>query len=729
MKKTVLITGYLVLVVGILATGTIFEKLHGNAYAVAHIYHSWWFISLMALAALLGLWGIFRQHLWRKPAVCGIHSSAVLIIVGGLLTIFTSQSGRIEFDRNQSACSLQLPFNVELLKFEVINYPGTQAPQDYLATIRFHDDNNNVSNASVSMNHIARHRGYRFYLSGYTTDGMVSLKITHDPWGIGITYTGYSLLLLSFIMFFFEPNSRFRTILKSDLIRHSSSLLVFLLFAISVHASPNNDKPHVLPRETAASMGKIYVLYGDRICPFQTMARDFVTKIYGSPTYHGLSAEQVLSGWIFDFAYWSQQPMFKIKGASVRNVLGINTRYARFSDYLDTYNNNKLRNIIDSLPFDDACLSKFLAADEKYNLIAMLYSGQLLKIFPITDSTGILHWYSQADNLPLEVDNDEYMFVKQSLGYCQELYYLHKYDDLDTVFTKLLRYQDKKLDSAAPQKWRIYAERLYNHIAIPKALIFSILSIGLVLSGYVVYLIGRNRRLNRGVKIVTITLMAIQTTHLLALFILRWVAAGFIPLSNGYETMMFLALCISALGLSLSRRYTIALPFGILITGLTLLVAMMSGSSPVITHIMPVLASPLLCIHVAVIMLSYALLAVIAFNGVAALAIGRTNRDAVERLQAVSQLLLYPAVFMLAIGIFVGAVWANVSWGSYWSWDPKEVWALITLIVYSVLLHGRLLSLDKRPFAFHLYAVAAFFSVLFTYFGVNYLLGGLHGYA
>ena len=167
-------------------------------------------------------------------------------------------------------------------------------------------------------------------------------------------------------------------------------------------------------------------------------------------------------------------------------------------------------------------------------------------------------------------------------------------------------------------------------------------------------------------------------------------------------------------------------------TGLALLVAMMGGSNPALTQLMPVLNSPLLSIHVAVIMLAYSLMAFVMLNGIAALVIGQGSEQQLQQqatLMHISQLLLYPAVFLLAAGIFVGAVWANVSWGTYWSWDPKEVWALITLLVYALPLHTRSFSWLRQPRAFHIYVVVAFLSVLITYFGVNLLLGGMHSYA
>lgn len=208
-------------------------------------------------------------------------------------------------------------------------------------------------------------------------------------------------------------------------------------------------------------------------------------------------------------------------------------------------------------------------------------------------------------------------------------------------------------------------------------------------------------------------------------YLLRWYIGGRIPLSNGYETMQFLALCIMAFALLMSRRYRQALGFGFLLSGFTLLVSYLGEMNPQITPLMPVLVSPWLSLHVSVIMMSYALFAFILLNGVWALCVPREA----ERLMTYSRLMLYPAVFLLTAGIFIGAVWANVSWGRYWGWDPKEVWALITMLIYALPLHATSLPWFRKPRFFHIYTIAAFLSVLITYFGVNFFLGGMHSYA
>ena len=190
-----------------------------------------------------------------------------------------------------------------------------------------------------------------------------------------------------------------------------------------------------------------------------------------------------------------------------------------------------------------------------------------------------------------------------------------------------------------------------------------------------------------------------------------------------------MAACVLTMALVAHRRFEMALSFGFMLCGLALLVAMMGESNPPVTPLMPVLSSPLLSIHVAVIMVAYSLFGFVMFNGIAAVVLycsGRGHAAQIVRLQVLGRLMLYPAVFLLAVGIFTGAVWANVSWGRYWGWDPKETWALITLMVYAAALHTTSLPALRRPMVFHWFSIIAFLSVVITYLGANFIMTGLH---
>jgi ABC-type transport system involved in cytochrome c biogenesis permease subunit len=368
------------------------------------------------------------------------------------------------------------------------------------------------------------------------------------------------------------------------------------------------------------------------------------------------------------------------------------------------------------------------AADEKYNLIKMVTGSELLKLYPLTDSTGKLSWYSQNDPLPLDVNDDEYIFIRKQLSYCQELVVTGDFTTLDQVFEKTAEYQRKQAAAVLPSPTRIRAERIYNALTTGRWLALLSITLGLLSFAIALYSsprdksTGASRHSIVGSKVSTL-IVALLTLFLLVIMLLRWIAGGHAPMAGGFDSMHLMAIAIGIVALCTARRYHIAPSIALMAMGFCLMVAMMSGSNPPITHLMPVLSSPLLTLHVMVIMIAYALFIFAMLGSVAAL-LRPTLRSSMER---TNLLLLYPAVALLAVGIIIGAVWANISWGNYWSWDPKEVWALITLLLYLYPLH---LSAQRghSTLHFHIWCIAAFFSVVVTYFGVNLLLGGMHAY-
>ncbi len=297
---------------------------------------------------------------------------------------------------------------------------------------------------------------------------------------------------------------------------------------------------------------------------------------------------------------------------------------------------------------------------------------------------------------------------------------------LETV-GKIRRYQQKVAGEVLPSDRHFASEMFYNKADYTRPLAMAFATLGIVLFLFFVVRLGRGLQVPSWLVYVCDVLIVLAFVYLLLLFGLRWYVSGHLPLANGYETMQFMALSLLLLTLVMQRRFLLVLPFGFLLGGLTLLVSMMGQSNPQITHLMPVLQSPLLSLHVCVIMISYSLLAFTFLTGLAALL---SRQEAfVQQLADVSRMLLYPALFCMTAGIFIGAIWANVSWGRYWGWDPKEVWALITLLVYAFAFHSESLPIFRRPRFFHIFMVLAFLTVLMTYFGVNFVLGGMHSYA
>ena len=683
-----ILSALMAVLIVVMAAGTIVEKDHGSEYALSHVYGAWWFVALWGLAAAGMLFMIFQKQSWKRPVVCLLHISALLILLGALLTMLTGQHGEMtlhpgeannvfKIETNDESREVTLPFHLMLDRFEVVKYPGSRTPMDFVSHLQILDEGN-ATEATISMNNILKYRNYRFYQSDYDEEGNSVLAVAHDPWGIGVTYAGYLLLLVSLVAMFIVPNGRFRQLLKKTSAK-AAVILVLLTTGCCIPALSANA-PRTLPKESADKLGQLYVQYKGRVCPLQTLAKDFTTTLYGSARYHGLTSEQVLSGWMFYFDDWKDEPI----------------------------------------------------SDKKYNLVLMLYNGELLKLYPHADSLGEVTWYSQNDVLPLDVSDGEYLFIRKQQSLCKEYVVAGDFKSLDELLEKTKVYQEKYSQGLTQPKAQYRAERIYNRLTTGRWLAFVNIVLGLVFFAVSLICIGKGRRLYRPLRWFAIVWMALLGAFLALLFILRWVAGGHVPMAGSFDSMNLLALSICILSLILSRRHEMALPAGLLMTGFVLLVQMMGGSNPPVAYLMPVLASPLLSLHVTVIMMAYALLFFIMLNGITALFVRFSKSgipDYTGRLRDISMLLLYPAVALLTIGIFIGAVWANVSWGTYWSWDPKEVWALITLLVYLIPLHSAFFTDENRPMRFHLYAIVAFLSVLMTYFGVNFLLGGMHSYA
>ena len=728
----------------ILTIATILEKIYGTDFVNEYIYSSVPFVILWGVTAITSLLYIIKSKLHRQPVIFLLHLSLLFILAGAFTTWIYGEQGTMRVRQGEQQTSFtdskgishQLPFSITLNQFEIIYYKGTLAPMDFISHISVADkDCHRQIQGKVSMNHIFSYQHYRFYQSGYSEDNEGSVfSVSHDPYGIGITYAGYTLLLLSTVFFFFSPQSRFRQLLKSPLL-HRSLTVILLLFAFSLNSNflkANSPSPKVLPREVAEHFGDLYILYNNRICPLQTFARDFTIKLYGSSSYKGLTPEEVLTGWLFYYDSWKNEPIIRIKSNEARKLLEIEGNYARLKDYISTINEYKLEKMMNHIRSGEQVTDKrgIEEADEKFNIINLVCTGAMMKIFPCRNIAGkTLEWYSQSDQLPQDMDNDKWVFIRKSMSYVNEMIVMKKYNDACLLLEKIKKYQQKECDGLLPADNKFKAEKIYNQFDYSKSVAMACICIGLICFIYYCHCMASQKRTSRKAIIILNILLWIVFTYLSAAICLRGYVSNHLPLSNGFETMQFMAWCTLLLTFLLQRKFAMLLPFGFLLCGLTLMVSMLGESNPQITQLMPVLQSPLLSIHVVVIMIAYSLLAFIMLNGVTAVILHQSQKECkeqIERLQIISQIILYPAIFLLAIGIFIGAVWANVSWGRYWGWDPKEVWALITMLVYALALHPRSLPWFHRTMFFHVFCITAFITVLITYFGVNFLLGGMH---
>ena len=752
-KKIIFILYILVLVC--MAAATIVEKSQGTDYAHAHYYGAWWFILIWAVLAALGAFYIIKRKV-KCASTLALHLSFIIILAGALLTHISAKRGMIHLrigqptdtymaqDEEQGMKEEKLPFSLCLKKFEAKMHDGTNAVADYSSKFTV-TDGDDKSEGEVSMNNIYSHRSYRLYQSSYDEDGKGSvLAINADPYGIPVTYTGYALLFISLVWMLFDPKGGYRKLLKSPLLKKGALMTALILSMGNIqtlHAEPatGNLQNAVLPKETAEKFGELHILYNDRICPVQTFALDFCKKIYGARSYQGLTAEQVLSGWVFYGNTWASEPFIKIKSGEMKTAMNLpdyaslNTFFNRemggytIGQYVQEYYNGQ----------QDKFHQQAADIDGKIQIIMELREGISLKVLPYTFTknvkatkdhsfikAGTTTWFSPVDKLPQAVEHQHALYIRNVFSLLNGDVKAGNTSRVNEFFVKMKKYQEVSSGNSLPTATQYKAERINNAFPFATILFMANLTLGFIALFYTIYRMTKKRE----IKALNIALPILLGVSFLALtfgLALRWIISGNIPMSNGYESMLTVAWFVMLISILMQLRIRIVMVFGFLISGFFLLVSHINQMDPAIGQMMPVLNSPLLSIHVSIIMMSYALLSLTFICGI----MGISLRSHGEELQALSRIFLYPALTTMGFGIFIGAIWANVSWGNYWSWDSKETWALITFMIYAVVVHTQSLPVFRKPLVYHIYITLAFLSIAMTYFGVNYFLTGMHSYA
>lgn len=752
-KKIIFILYILVLVC--MAAATIVEKSQGTDYAHAHYYGAWWFILIWAVLAALGAFYIIKRKV-KCASTLALHLSFIIILAGALLTHISAKRGMIHLrigqptdtymaqDEEQGMKEEKLPFSLCLQKFEAKMHDGTNAVADYSSKFTV-IDGDGKSEGEVSMNNIYSHRSYRLYQSSYDEDGKGSvLAINADPYGIPVTYTGYALLFISLVWMLFDPKGGYRKLLKSPLLKKGALITALILSmgniqTLHAESATGNLQNAVLPKETAEKFGELHILYNDRICPVQTFALDFCKKIYGARSYQGLTAEQVLSGWVFYGNTWANEPFIKIKSGEMKTAMNLpdyaslNTFFNRemggytIGQYVQEYYNGQ----------QDKFHQQAADIDGKIQIIMELREGISLKVLPYTFSknvkatkdhsfikAGTTTWFSPVDKLPQAVEHQHALYIRNVFSLLNGDVKAGNTSRVNEFFVKMKKYQEVSSGNSLPTATQYKAERINNAFPFATILFMANLTLGFIALFYTIYRMTKKKE----IKVLNIALPILLGVSVLALtfgLALRWIISGNVPMSNGYESMLTVAWLVMLISILMQLRIRIVMVFGFLISGFFLLVSHINQMDPAIGQMMPVLNSPLLSIHVSIIMMSYALLSLTFICGI----MGICLRSHGEELQALSRIFLYPALTTMGFGIFIGAIWANVSWGNYWSWDSKETWALITFMIYAVVVHTQSLPVFRKPLVYHIYITLAFLSIAMTYFGVNYFLTGMHSYA
>jgi cytochrome c-type biogenesis protein CcsB len=631
----------------------------------------------------------------------------------------------------------------------------------------------------IYMNHVLDHRGYRFFQASFDPDekGTV-LSVNHDYWGTWITYTGYFLLYMGLLAIMFFGRTRFRDLAQMlKKIEKKKSALTCILLLLSATgmaqvAVPPQDHNHeiqneppsrevvdslilatAVPLEQAEKFGHLVIQDdGGRMKPINTFSSELLRKLSFRDKYMGLTPDQVLLSMMMQPRLWTLAEFIaldkKSQNDSIRDIIGVSgdQKYVRLIDFIDPQGRNKLDPVLQEA-FATNTPNKFQQdfkdAYFRLSLLNRALSGEILRIFPLPNDENN-KWISAReyrsglfpvpDSLYANFIDKAVPFYLMSL---QQGAGNGNYMQADSLLASFHTNQERLGSEVLPDQDRVKAEVIYNKLDIFNRLYKYYALVGVLMFFVLIFRIFRDR------KIWDVTTYFLKGTIILffvwhtAGLIIRWYISGHAPWSDAYESILYVSWACMGMGLWLGKKSDMTIAATAFVTSMLLWIAHQSWVDPSIANLVPVLDSYWLMIHVAVIVASYGPLTVGMILGVVSLIlILLTNKRNLERMKLnlkeltiINELALTIGLVMLTIGNFLGGQWANESWGRYWGWDPKETWALISILVYAFVIHTRLVPKLRGSWTFNFLSILAFSSIMMTYFGVNFYLVGLHSYA
>jgi cytochrome c-type biogenesis protein CcsB len=674
--------------------------------------------------------------------------------VVGNLEVF--EVNGVGFSMTVGSQARELPFALKLNDFELERYPGSESPSSFASEITLIDKDRNVNRPyRIFMNNILQYQGYRFYQSSYDQDerGTI-LSVNHDRMGTIVTYIGYFLLFFTLLASLVTRKTRFAKLRQNlreihverkKLATMSLVLILSLVgLAPSLAQTDNNTAP-VIPKEQASDFGKILVQSRDgRIIPMNTTADNVLVKMYKKNTFNNQSADQVFLSMMVFPREWRNVPLLKVYDKELQKQLGIDGDYVSYNGLFDSQGLYRLKEQVDKAyakpPGQRGTLDKELInLDERLNVAYMVFNRFFLKIYPVPDHPNDL-WVRPADDFR-HISEDDSLFIRNSFTeYANQLRSGVETGDFmaaEKILGSISDFQYRYGSEIIPPEIKTNLEVLYNKLSIFKRLFPLYMTAGMILLAMSLIQLFRPKTEFRIALKIFLWLLAVAfAAHTFGLA-LRWYISGHAPWSNGYESMIYIAWATMLAGFIFYKQSAMTLAVTSILAGITLLTAHMSWMNPEITNLVPVLKSYWLTLHVATITASYGFLGLGSMLGFLNLSImvfrNRKNQVRInltlQELTYIIEISLVIGLILLVIGNFLGGIWANESWGRYWGWDPKETWSLVTIIVYTFILHMRLIPGMKSLFSTNFGALIGFGSVLMTYFGVNYYLSGLHSYA
>ncbi len=646
---------------------------------------------------------------------------------------------------------IKLPFSLKLRDFQLERYPGSMAPSSYASEVTVIDGSQRYD-YRIYMNHTLIHKGRTFYQSSYDQDEKGTILSVNDDPGKWPTYLGYLLLAVGLLWNLFDSSSRFGRLIR--FIQRSAPVwLVSVLVGLAsfpLHAAEPKDFEVYISdyaknsAATAHAFGRLITQSPmGRMEPVDTLNSQLLYKIHGSLAFRGLDQDQVIMGMLSRPELWRFAKLIKIKSPKLKDILGVE-RDRRYISFAEAFNGReyKLKRFVEQAnrtnPNRRGTFEReVISLDEKLNIIYMTFYGNHFRIYPLPGDRA-KSWYNPLE--AMEKFGGSYQKEVESMTHAMiDAIVESKWDEANKAIDRISAYQQKYGADLLPDRNKIDAELFYNKLHLFPRLVGVYMVLGLLF-----FVLGFVQLLKKERGVFFVWLQRFSTLLLVGLFlvhtaglVLRWYIAGHAPWSDAYESLLYISWSAMFAGLIFFRKSLLVLAGTIIIAGIFMFTAHLSNINPQITNLVPVLKSYWLTIHVSVITASYGFLGLGAVLGyiVLLLFVIRNPQsrphidDAIYRLSAVTEAALIIGLSMLTVGNFIGGVWANESWGRYWGWDPKETWAYVSIVVYTIVLHLRLIPSLDRPFVLAVSSFLAFASILMTYFGVNFYLSGMHSYA
>lgn len=700
---------------------------------------------------------------------------------GGQVTPF--MLGGMKFALDWGSRTIALPFAIALKDFQLDRYAGSMSPSSYSSEVVLIDPANNIEKSyRIFMNNVLDYGGFRFFQSSYDLDEQGTiLSVNRDPGKIP-TYIGYTMLTLGLLWAFFAKNGRFYRLgqyLKTQNLVVAFAISLGILSAIPLHANPqmaenpqmdnpqsvnpHEGKDFEIPQITSESIldliknlkeksgihsekfGRLIVQdFGGRMKPVDTLAMEYLHKMTKKDSFLGLSNMELFLGMMVYPNEFKKVKMLAVSTPKLKEIIGVdkNEKYIAFEDLFagDTY---KLSNYLEEANRKKPAMrDKFdkdvMSVDERVNVAYLIYTAQTLRILPSFSGEGD-KWFAPSEAIA-SFDKENASQLQKLFGaYFNSFHYglvENNWENADLALEAFNGIQNKFGAALIPPKMQIDLEIFLNHYNPFKNLMPLYLLFGIVLFGIVLVQIFRHKNADiLASRLIHWVIALLVLAHTIALG-LRWYVGGHAPWSNAYESMIYIAWAAGISGVVFFRKSYLAQSMASFLAGISLFVAHLGFMDPQIGNLVPVLKSYWLNIHVSIITASYGFLGLCFMLGALTLLlfVFRSQKypeldRTILTLHTINEMAMILGLAMLTIGNFLGGVWANESWGRYWGWDPKETWALISIVVYIIVLHARFIPKGNNPYVFASLSVIAFYSILMTYFGVNFYLSGLHSYA